>query len=68
VLGENRKLALLFKQLATLKSDEPLFADVDHLRWEGPTAEFAAMAERIEAPRLVERCAKLQKQLERSAG
>src|ERR1700694_535009 len=33
VLGERRKLALLFKDLATLRTDAPLFGDVDELRW-----------------------------------
>ena len=52
VLGERRELALLFKNLATLRSDAPLFRDVDELRWRGPTAAFAAWAERVEGPRL----------------
>jgi len=59
VLGtENRELALLFKTLATLRTDAPLFADVDELRWRGPTSAFPAFAERIGEPRLVERCEK----------
>jgi len=59
VLGsENRELALLFKTLATLRTDAPLFADVDQLRWRGPTNAFPAFAERIGEPRLVERCEK----------
>ncbi len=56
VLGERREQALLFKRLATLRTDAPLFADVDALRWRGPTETFAAWAQRIEAPRLAERC------------
>ena len=55
VLGDNRAQALLFKELATLKSDAPLFANVDELRWRGPTAEFVAWAERIGDARLAER-------------
>ena len=39
---ENRGLALLFKELATLRTDAPLFKDVEELRWRGPTADFAA--------------------------
>jgi 5'-3' exonuclease len=58
MLGEQRDLALLFKKLATLRTDAPLFRDVDELEWHGPTGDFAAWAERIEAPRLVERCRK----------
>jgi 5'-3' exonuclease len=58
VLGEGRELALLFKNLATLRTDAPLFADVDELRWRGPTPEFPAYAERIGATRVLERCLK----------
>jgi 5'-3' exonuclease len=59
VLGsEKRTLALLFKQLATLRTDAPLFADVDELQWRGPTSDFAVLAERMGEPRLVERCEK----------
>jgi 5'-3' exonuclease len=56
VLGEQRKLALLFKNLATLRTDAPLFKKVETLRWRGPTPEFAAWADRMKAPRLLERC------------
>jgi 5'-3' exonuclease len=60
-LGDEKKAsALLFKQLATLRTDAPLFSDVDELRWRGPTAEFPAFAERIGEPRLVERCEKVR--------
>ena len=54
-LGENRALALLFKDLATLRTDAPLFRDVDDLRWQGPTDAFAAWAARAGLPRLAER-------------
>ncbi len=56
VLGKQRDLALLFKNLATLRTDAPLFKKVETLRWRGPTPAFAAWAERMEAPRLLERC------------
>jgi 5'-3' exonuclease len=56
VLGERRDLALLFKKLATLRTDAPLFKKVETLCWRGATPAFAAWAERIEAPRLLERC------------
>jgi len=59
VLGDSRELALLFKNLATLRTDAPLFDDVEALRWRGPTSAFAAFAERFEDPRLLERCLKL---------
>ncbi len=55
VLGERRSSALLFKQLATLRSDVPLFADVDELAWRGPTAGFSACCERLGAPELATR-------------
>jgi hypothetical protein len=56
VLGDRRELALLFKQLATLRTDAALFHDVDELRWRGPTDSFQEWAERMAAPRLLERC------------
>ncbi len=55
VLGANRELALLFKTLATLRDDAPLFTDVGELAWRGPTSSFAALAEKLEKPRLLER-------------
>lgn len=60
VLGRQQEAALLFKNLATLRTDAPLFDDVDALRWSGATAGFEMWAEKIEAPRLVERCRKAQ--------
>jgi 5'-3' exonuclease len=55
VLGERRALALLFKDLATLRTDAPLFHDVDELRWRGPGDAFAAFAERVGDARIVAR-------------
>ena len=55
VLNEQRDLALLFRTLATLRTDAPLFASVDELLWQGPTADFAKFAEAIAAPELVVR-------------
>ena len=55
VLGEQRDLALLFKDLATLRSSAPVLADVDELRWRGPAPGFAAWAERLGDLRLLER-------------
>jgi len=59
ILREQRELALLFKNLATLRTDAPLFKSVGKLRWRGPTPAFAEWAERMEAPRLLERCEKI---------
>ena len=56
MLGEQHAQALLFKRLATLVSDAPLFDNVDQICWRGPTGEFDAWAQRIDAPRLLERC------------
>jgi 5'-3' exonuclease len=58
VLGDQRERALLFKDLATLRTDAPLFQDVAELEWRGPTAEFAAYAGTMGDPRLLERCLK----------
>jgi len=57
-LGDKRELALLFKDLATLRRDEALFGDVEELRWQGPPDGFAAEAERLGDPRLAERASK----------
>src|SRR5438128_8694472 len=58
VLGEQRDLALLFKNLATLRTDAPLFDNSETLRWRGATPAFASWADRMKAPRLVEGCEK----------
>jgi 5'-3' exonuclease len=58
ILGEQRELALLFKKLATLRTDAPLFRKVETLRWRGPTPEFAAWTKKMEAPGLLERADK----------
>ncbi len=56
-LGERRELALLFKQLATLKTDASLFKNVNELRWHGPTHAFAEWSERL-GDKLIARAAK----------
>lgn len=64
VLNEqNRAFALLFKDLATLRTDAPLFKAVDELRWTGAKPEFAAVAEKIGSERLAARVRKLEKRL-----
>jgi 5'-3' exonuclease len=47
--ARDRDLAFLFRDLATLRSDIPLFACVDALRWTGPTAAFPPLAARFDA-------------------
>ena len=60
VLGHHLQAALLFKRLATLRTDAELFRDVEELRWQGPTPAFAAWTERMGAPKLLERALKAQ--------
>lgn len=55
VLGTQRDAALLFKRLATLRTDAPLFRRVEELEWQGPTAAFAALAHQMGDPRLLHR-------------
>lgn len=56
VLGSSRARALLFKQLATLRTDAVLFQNIEELRWRGPCAGFAREAVRLGDPRLLQRC------------
>jgi 5'-3' exonuclease len=60
VLGERRELALLFKDLATLRTDARLFGEVDELRWLGPTPDFEREAARLGDDPLVERSQKAE--------
>ena len=48
-LARERDQAFLFRDLATLRSDIPLFTSVDDLYWAGPTSEFAPLAARFDA-------------------
>jgi len=57
VLGEHRALALLFKNLATLRTDAILYESVDELQWRGPTAEFASVCQRLAIPDVCARAA-----------
>lgn len=59
VLGDNHGQALLFKNLATLRTDAPLFKNVDELEWRGTRDDFPAVAEKIGDPKLVARLEKL---------
>jgi 5'-3' exonuclease len=58
-LTEQRERALLFRELATLRADAPVGADVSALRWSGPGADFAAWSERLGAPALHDRAVSL---------
>jgi 5'-3' exonuclease len=57
VLGKERERALLFKLLATLRTDAPLFRDVEEIRWRGPTEQFVAWEGRLADKKLVDRAA-----------
>ena len=57
VLGKERERALLFKLLATLRTDAPLFRDGEEIRWRGPTDRFAAWEGRLADQKLMQRAA-----------
>jgi 5'-3' exonuclease len=59
-LRDNLELALLFRRIATIEVDVAV-GGVDDWRWKGPTKGFAAIAERIGAPHLVDRAVRLAK-------
>jgi len=54
-LREQYDVALLFRRIATIELDAPVMADVEELRWTGPTPSFAGWCERLGAPGLLER-------------
>lgn len=58
--GDNLELAMLFKDLATLRTNAPLFKKVDELLWQGTTPKFASVAQKMGDARLLERLRKLE--------
>src|SRR5262249_26049457 len=48
-LSRERDHAFLFRTLATLRTDIPLFESIDQLHWQGPTPDFAPLAARLDA-------------------
>jgi 5'-3' exonuclease len=60
VLGDHRDAALLFRDLATLRTGAPLFDDVAELRWRGATERFAGWTAQFGDERLLERCRKAE--------
>ena len=54
-LEENRELALLFREIATIVYDAPTFGSLDELQWEGPGSDFTKIAKTIDATNLIER-------------
>ena len=63
-LGGQRALALLFKKLATLRIDAPVHAQVEEIRWRGPTSRFAQWTARLAAPKLHARAQAAAERLE----
>lgn len=55
VLGKKRKQALLFKRLATLRTDAKLFKNMSELRWRGPTPAFVSFCKKIGDEKLLDR-------------
>jgi 5'-3' exonuclease len=68
ILGERRDTALLFKKLATLRTDAPLFADVEQLSWRGPGEKFQSWADRIADAKLLPRVTNLAEKLRTGYG
>ena len=52
-LIEQRDRAFLFRDLATLRTDIPVFDSVEDLRWTGPTERFPALAARFDAAKAI---------------
>ena len=65
LLNAQRKNALLFKRLATLRTDAKLFSDVDELKWHGPTPAFDKFVSKMGDSRLLERAKKVAAKLGR---
>jgi hypothetical protein len=63
-LRENFKLALLFRDLATLRTKEPKIRSANELRWRGPNPSFAAMSKRLDDLQLVNRVADIAAKLQ----
>ena len=65
ILGPRQELALLFKEIATLRIDATLFENVDELEWNGPGPDFAAVAKKLDDARLLNRANGLAEKLRR---
>ncbi len=64
-LARERDRALLFRTLATLREDIPLFESVDQLQWHGPTPAFESIAARLNAA-VAEKTTKRQRAVARA--
>jgi 5'-3' exonuclease len=60
-LFNNWEDALLFRDLATLRHDVPVFDTVEDLRWKGPTPQFEDWSSRLKSPGLLRRSKELSK-------
>jgi len=58
-LREQFKLAMLFRDLATLRTSEPKLSSVEEVRWKGPTPAFSAICKRLDDSRLFDRVKRL---------
>jgi 5'-3' exonuclease len=67
-LCRERDQALLFRRLATLRTDISLFEDVDQLRWNGPTAAFDKIAARLDAARTEVKSPKVRRSTQSAPG
>ena len=59
VLESNFKLALLFRDLATLRTKEPNISSPEEIRWRGPGTSFSAICKRLDDAQLVDRVARI---------
>jgi len=59
-LAGERDHALLFRMLATLRTDLALFDDVEQLRWNGPTPDFPKFAARFDAAKTAPKRSKVR--------
>jgi len=66
-LSANRELALLFRDLATLRQDVPVFQTVEELHWEGPKPTFFDFCARINASGYFKRAQALAQRIPQSS-
>jgi len=60
-LRENFKLALLFRDLATLRTKKPVLRSTEKIRWTGPATDFGAVCDRLEDESLLRRAVEMAK-------
>jgi 5'-3' exonuclease len=62
-LATERELAVLFKDIATLRIEPPVLKDVSSLRWQGPRSDFDDVCRHFRDPALAKRAAALAKKI-----